>query len=67
MSVKLPRFPWPYARVGSSFHCGPGTAEEDLYREWCECCDDPFWWNSGRGRFVVQWLDRCGKGLGGSR
>jgi hypothetical protein len=34
--------------------------EEDLYREWLECADDPIWWNSGRGRFVVQMLDRLG-------
>ena len=58
----LPRFPWPYARAGSSFFCSKGTLQDDLWREFNECCDDPIWWNTGRGRWVVQLLDLAGRG-----
>jgi hypothetical protein len=59
---QLPKFPWPYARPGSSFHCCEGTLVDDLWREFNECCDDPFWWNSGRGRWVANLLDLSARG-----
>ena len=57
MSVELPRFPWPYQRVGSSFHRCTGSLEEDLFSEWIACVDEPGWLQSRRGRFVCRALD----------
>lgn len=62
MSVSLPKFPWPYARPGSSFHGSERTLSDELWREFNECCDDPWWWNTGRGRWVTLALDRFGRG-----
>ena len=63
MSVNLPTFPWPYVRPRSSFYRCSGTVLDELWREFNECCDDPWWWNTGRGRWVTLALDRIGRGL----